>query len=176
MSPYVHENEYGEPLPPLADAVNVKTVVASPLVGDTFAVTLMSEVVTDPQEDVGDGARRLVASRRPERVGDRRTRPDAPVAEGPRIDVRRSAAGRAARERDALVDIRGGTVRADMGTHCVGRCDPGARRGRLDDQGPGCERWPGSDSRPRWHEGEDEQQHECHNAPGPRKGCHRHDP
>ena len=50
-SPYVHENEYGEPLPPLADAVNVKTVVASPLVGDTFAVTLMSEIVTDLKEE-----------------------------------------------------------------------------------------------------------------------------
>jgi len=50
-SPNAHENEYGEPLPPLADAVNVKTVVASPLVGDTFAVTPMSEIVTDVEEE-----------------------------------------------------------------------------------------------------------------------------
>jgi len=50
-SPNVHVNEYGEPLPPLADAVNVKTVVASPLVGDTSAVTPMAEIVTDVEEE-----------------------------------------------------------------------------------------------------------------------------
>jgi len=50
-SPKFHENEYGEPPPPLAVAVNVKTVVKSPLVGDTPAVTPMSEIVTETDEE-----------------------------------------------------------------------------------------------------------------------------
>ncbi len=50
-SPKVHENVYGEPPPPLADAVNVNTVVASPLVGDTSAVTPISEIVTEVEEE-----------------------------------------------------------------------------------------------------------------------------
>jgi hypothetical protein len=50
-SPKFHESEYGEPLPPLADAVNVKTVVASPLVGDTSALTPISEIITDVEAE-----------------------------------------------------------------------------------------------------------------------------
>jgi len=50
-SPKLHENENGEPAPPFADAENVKTVVASPLVGETSAVTTISEIVTEVEDE-----------------------------------------------------------------------------------------------------------------------------
>ena len=50
-SPNVHENEYGEPLPPLADAVNVKTVVASPRMYHRRTATPIAEIVNDVKEE-----------------------------------------------------------------------------------------------------------------------------
>ncbi len=50
-SPNVHENAYGEPDPPLADAVKVNVVVMSPVVGDTSAVVAMSEMVTEVESE-----------------------------------------------------------------------------------------------------------------------------
>jgi len=50
-SPKFQTNEYGEPAPPLALPVNVNVVAVSPLVGETSAVTLMSEIVTDVESD-----------------------------------------------------------------------------------------------------------------------------
>jgi hypothetical protein len=44
-------NPKGPPAPPLADTVNEKVVLVSPLVGDTPAVTAMSEIVTETDED-----------------------------------------------------------------------------------------------------------------------------